>query len=261
MELELPGAGVVALVGPAGSGKTAACLAEYGRLFARRGGSADGAARSAPGNSPLGPGRRGIWIAPSRAAAAELRERLVDLTGPLLDPGITTFAAIAAEVLRDAGALVAPITAFQRRRLLGRLIGELAADGALPHLAGLADSPGVLALVDEGIADHQRAGRAPAEAIRVAERTDVPQLLEVARVYGAYDQRLAAGSLVDAQTLLVAAAGALERAPADAPVDLVVVDGFADFTTIELRLLRQLAARTRSHAGRSSGRRDVPRRR
>lgn len=217
------------LVGPAGSGKTAAALAEYRKLAA----------------VGLGPSRRRLWIAPTRQVAADIREALVDPATALLDPGVTTFADLAGEILLDAGVEARRINSLQRRRLLGRTIREFALDGKLPHFAAVAETLGVVAIIDEAIADAQQRAVTPAELKREAGRQDDAAALDIALVYGAYQEQLAAAGLIDEQTVLTAAAATLatSRELAVAPV-LAVVDGFSDFTTIELHLLRQLLART-----------------
>src|SRR5688572_22294438 len=73
------------LVGPAGSGKSRAALDEYRRVL--------------NGHS-LGPRRRGLWLAPTQAAANAIRDAVA---GALLDPGVRTFARFAGEVVWDAG--------------------------------------------------------------------------------------------------------------------------------------------------------------
>src|SRR5215212_6902506 len=75
-------------VGLDAGGQTAAAVAEYrqallaGRAFQRR----------------------VLWLAPTEAAAGAVRDSLAaGLKGAILDPGITTFAGLAATVVREAG--------------------------------------------------------------------------------------------------------------------------------------------------------------
>lgn len=229
-------------VGPSGSGKTTAALAEYAALLRRRGGT------GAP--APAWGRRRAVWIAPTRATAQDVRDALATQAGAVLDPGVTTFSGIAAEVLRDAGVLVIPITSLQRRRLLGRLIAEAAEAGELQFYGPVAGSPGLISIVDEQLADLQARALSPAKVRQQAERQDDPRARDVALLFSAYHERLnaanaAGATVVDAETLLSTAAAALGESPElAAGLELAVVDGFSDFTTVEQQLVIQLARRT-----------------
>jgi ATP-dependent helicase/DNAse subunit B len=232
-------------VGPPNEAALAGLLAEYAQGLGRPADAAEPGSRSR-----LGSPRRQLWLAPTRGVAADRREALVDLAGAALDPGVTTFAGMAAEVLRDAGLLLAPITRLQRQRLLGRLIETAAAAGRLEHYAALADRPGLVGIVDEQIADLQRSGQTPADCRRQAEAEGDARLRDLALVFARYAERLERSGLIDAQSLLTTAAATLatsppDRGPVAGPFELVVVEGFATFTTIELRLLAQIAAHSR----------------
>src|SRR4249920_3017589 len=56
---------------------------------------------------------RAIWLAATQAAANDVREALAaGETAALLDPGITTFSAFAARIVRESGRRVHPISAL-----------------------------------------------------------------------------------------------------------------------------------------------------
>src|SRR5262245_33289342 len=95
-------------VGPAGGGKPASALAEYAAVLRD--------AASSPGGPGLLNSRRALWVSTTRTAAHDIREALVDLAGPTLEPGVTTFSTLAGEIVREAGLAAVPITALQRRR-------------------------------------------------------------------------------------------------------------------------------------------------
>src|SRR5436853_7091642 len=121
------GSGSLALeIGPAGSRKTARALEEY--AAALRGGPGGGFCGA-------GGGRRVLWIAPTRVEVHNVREALVDLAGAVLEPGVATFSGWAGEIVRLAAEAVVPITALQRRRLLGTLVAGAAAAGRLVYYA------------------------------------------------------------------------------------------------------------------------------
>ncbi|KPK79371.1 MAG: hypothetical protein AMJ81_13320, partial [Phycisphaerae bacterium SM23_33] len=110
-----PGEGVCVLTGPAGAGKTSAALALYRRHL-----------------DDLGrPGC--LLIVPNFPAAAQLRGRLLAASpsGVLVDPAVTTFAALAAGILSAAGQAPDTLRGVQRHLLLVRIVSELSSGGAL----------------------------------------------------------------------------------------------------------------------------------
>jgi ATP-dependent helicase/DNAse subunit B len=216
-------------VGPATCGKTAAALEEYG-LMLLEGGTNRASA--------------GMWIAPSRRVAADVRESLATAHPALLGPGTTTFGELAAEVLRVSGLLVLPINPQQRRRLFRRLIDEAAAEGLLKHYAPLAATEGLAGLVDGAVAHLQRQGQTVAEVRKRGLRDADDQALDLALLYERFLERVATANIADAQTIIEIAVAALATRPLpEVSWKLVVVDGFAAFTAHELRLLAEVGRR------------------
>ncbi len=248
------------LIGPAGSGKTTAALAEYRAAlenvrvaWPRR--SADVAMESGSRHAHADEGMpstaysyadegmpRTLWIAPTHMVAAEMRDALVDPRRAILDPGVTTLADLAEETVRQARLRLRRISPLQRRWLLGRLIAQAAAAGRLQHFAPVAGTPGLVAHMDEQIADRQRRGVAP---VGVPRPDADPREHDVADLHARYTRVLAAADLVDAAALLQTAAQSLasSRSPSH-KFDLLIVDGFTTFTAGELALLAQLAERS-----------------
>ncbi len=222
-------------VGPAGGGKTASALAEYAAVLR--------ASASSPSGSKLLNCRRALWLSTTRAAAHDIREALVDLAGPTLEPGVTTFSTLAGDIVREGGLEVVAITSLQRRRLIGRLIAEAAASRQLAHYAPVAGSTGLVSIVDQQLADLQKRGLAVDQMRADADRLGDPQSRDIALLFDQYLGALAprdasAPRLADAETMLSTAVGVLEtRTEAAAGLELVVVDGFASFTPVERRLL------------------------
>ncbi|HYO25198.1 MAG TPA: PD-(D/E)XK nuclease family protein, partial [Lacipirellulaceae bacterium] len=228
------------VLGPAGSGKTSAALALYGAALRQP---------LAQGPSAVG-SRRALWLAPARAAAVLVREALVDQGGPLVDPGVMTMADFAAAVLQLSGVRAHQIQPLQRRRLLGRTIAEAAAAGRLRHYAPAARSPGLVAIVDDAVAAAQRRGLDPAEALaeegRGAPGAQDAAAADIALLYADYHRRLSSAGLIDAEMVLELAADALAAAGEPGPqFGLTVVDGYREFTTVERRLLAEIAKRSR----------------
>jgi ATP-dependent helicase/nuclease subunit B len=235
-------------VGPATCGKTAAALAEYGAAL-REGGRRKAGGRLADGGSEVRlrgktNAPRAMWIAPSRRVAADIRESLASAHAGLLGPGTISFDELAAEVVREAGLLVTPINAQQRRRLLRRLIDEAAAEKLLKHYAPLAATEGLTGLVDGAVAHLQRQGQAPADIRARGVRDDDAQAIDLALLYERYNDRLAGGQLVDAEAIVEVAAQSLATGALPTLTwGLVVLDEFASFSALELRLLAEVSRR------------------
>jgi ATP-dependent helicase/DNAse subunit B len=222
-------ANVTIVLGPAGAGKRAAALDRYRHVVAR---------------GELAPQRRGLWLAPTQAAAAAVRDDLVrSPADALLDPGVMTFAQFAAAVVRDAGVPIRTISDLQRRRLLRTTIDEAAAAGTLEYFAPVADSAGFLTLAADWIADMQHRDVPAAVARRRAGRGSQRDR-ELATLYASYEGRLEASGLIDAKGLFRVAREAMARAPRlGEGLVLVVADGFTDFTRAQQEILQLLAKR------------------
>jgi len=192
----------------------------------------------------LGERRQTLWIAPTQAVARDVRERLaLGSTGGLLDPGVTTFAGFAAGVVRDGARPLRAISTLQRRRLVRHVIAQAASEGALQYFAPVGGSSGLVNLVDETISRLRRRDVSANEFAR-QHRRGAPRLRELAGLYVQYEQWLDQQQLIDAEGMFRAAR---DRMVADSAVGtgirLAVVDGFTDFTTPQLAMLRLLAER------------------
>jgi len=216
------------LAGPGGSGKTAAALADYGDILR---------------SGPILQRRRTLWLAPTHAASNDIRDRLA---GPdaLLDPGVMTFAGFASSVVWDAGLRVRVLSSLQRRRILRQVIDDAAAGGTLSYFGRVAGSTGLLNLVDEAIARLKRRDVSAKAFKSAAGKT--PRRRELAELYSRYEARLAAAKLLDDEGQFLAARDGLREAREVATgLELVVVDGFTDFTAVQLEILELLAQRAR----------------
>ncbi len=244
------------IVGPAGSGKTAAALAEYRHVLGTKGlgGMSSEVRRRGhqPTENPCPRGRghatpKVLWLAPTFAAAQDVREALVQDAGDaFLDPGVTTFAGLAAAVIREAGLRLRTVSSLAHRRLLGRVVAAAVDGDALQHFRPVATTPGFLALVEDWIADRQRREPPPKSRRSAAPQTTDPRRRDLELIYARYHAHLATANLCDRESILWAARDALERLPSVAAgLELVVADGFTDFTAAEEALLRTLAARSR----------------
>lgn len=217
------------LCGPAGSGKTEAVLAEYVACVRAHGEDAV------------------ALLLPTRLACERVRRRLVGegrLPG-LLDPRILTFPDLAHLLLEANHEQVAGISALQQRLLLRSITDELCAAGELPELAAMCDFPGFLDNLGDFIEELKRIAIDPEQFGERLARSGAEDARgrELGRVYQRYQERLRALDLYDDAGLFWWARDVLaqgKRRPFEA-LRLVLVDGFDDFTTTQLQVLRLLA--------------------
>jgi len=221
--------GRLILCGPAGSGKTGAVLAEYVDCVRAHGEDAV------------------ALLLPTRLACERVRRRLVGegrLPG-LLDPRILTFPDLAHLLLEANREQVAGITTLQQSLLLRSITDELCAAGELPELAPMCDFPGFLDSLGDFIEELKRIAIDPAQFREGLERSGAEDTRgrELALVYERYQERLRSLDLYDEPGLFWWARDVLaqgKRRPFEA-LRLILVDGFDDFTTTQLQVLRLLA--------------------
>ncbi|MDZ4657070.1 MAG: PD-(D/E)XK nuclease family protein [Bythopirellula sp.] len=228
----MPASLVNVILGPAKSGKTEHALARYGDFLAHW---------LADLTQPPG-----VWIGPTLSAINDVRDRLALAgEGALLAPRTTTFARLAEEIIAQGQRRIRPIGQLEKLRILTQLIRQLVAENQLRHFTAVALSPGFTRQVAEAIADLKRRD-VWAEDFRERVRDDRER--DFAQIYSAYQQHLHAHALYDAEGRFWAAREELEkissptRKRGEFRFGLIVLDGFADFTTAQHDLLRLLTA-------------------
>ncbi len=226
----MPTRSVNLILGPARSGKTDRALARY-RQFLQT--------WLADLTQP-----EGVWIGPTSSAVSAIRDRLAqDTAGALLTPRTTTFAMLAEELIARGGRRIRAINVLEKQRILTLLIRELAATKQLRHYATVARTPGFIRQVGEVIADLKRRD-IWAEDFRKQSRTDRDR--DFSAIYSAYQLHLYKNGLYDAEGRFWAAREELTQTSLphkrgeSLQFGLVVLDGFADFTTAQQDLLRIL---------------------
>ncbi|NLO04849.1 MAG: hypothetical protein GX131_03350 [candidate division WS1 bacterium] len=216
------------ICGAAGSGKSEAVLEQYVRAIAEGGEDA------------------ALLLLPTRLACAHAREKLVTdrrLPG-LLDQRILTFPDLADLILHANRAQAAAISGLQRRMLMRAVIDEVRAEGRLPSLAPVSDLPGLVDSLCELVEEIKRTALRPEQFAERLRRSgsDDGRGAELARVYARYQQRLVERDLYDDAGRFWQARDELKaghRRPFEA-LRLILVDGFDDFTTTQLQVLREL---------------------
>ncbi|MBN1180082.1 MAG: PD-(D/E)XK nuclease family protein [Anaerolineae bacterium] len=228
------------LVAPAGGGKTARVIEHI---------------RALP---PLSPVR---VLVPDRIEAVAFRRRLAQAGGGI-GIQVQTFYDLYADVLTQAGralpeaaagaAGMARLPPIVRLRLIQHLAETCFAAGALPYYAPLHRAPGFARLLGQLFGEFKRARIFPHDLERVLAATEpansqpnrASHLLELARLYSAYQSWLVDTAWVDADGQGWLAAIALERDPTlFSDLALLAVDGFDEFNPTQLHLLHLLADR------------------
>lgn len=222
---------ITVVLGPARCGKTHFLADKYRQVLQ--------SAESAIG--------RALWLAPTSRGVAAVREQLIwGGLNAVLDPGVATFQTLTRRIL---GAVADPpraTRAFQERVLLRRVVDKAGDARELHYLAAIARRSSFVDLLYEHIQELKRYGVSPSAFARSAgTRGDARLQKELAHLYATYEALLAAHRLADEEGRHAAARNALQQdASIYSELQLVVADGFTDFTHPQLEILQQLAARS-----------------
>lgn len=204
---------ITLLSGPTASGKTAAVL---DALRAPRQG-------------------RAIVLVPSRVQQQYVRARLVDLPRTR----VHQFFSLSQLIVRSAGIACADLSDTARVLLLRTVLRDLAAAGRLPIFGGVAHKPGFVATVGTLLAEAQQAALTP-QLLTLAGVT--PYDAELGTIYAAYLAAQERLGLADSARRLALASAALAAGDvALRGLALLVVDGFDQFTPLQLQLLAALS--------------------
>jgi ATP-dependent helicase/nuclease subunit B len=217
------------ITGPAGSGKTERCLAAYRDALRRS----------------LGTGRPAavLWIAPTELSRRAVLSSLCDDSLPVaFAPNVETFASLSKRVLESSP--VRGLDPAVKRRVLRQLIDEAHGAGRLGGFAAIAGTSGFLDLVDGFISELKRAEIWPDEFAAVCRKIgDREKDHVMGELYERYQQRLLETNLYDDEGKFWSARDVLSRDLGPfAGRELIVVDGFTDFTRTQREMLALLAA-------------------
>jgi ATP-dependent helicase/DNAse subunit B len=197
-----------------------------------------GPANSAKAGEVLGAygaaARRGALLVVPTAEDAEWYGREVAARGDVLG-SVVTFAGLAAEIARRAGYSGRRLSAFQRERVLRRVVSETRFD----VLRDSATSAGFAAAAGQLISELERALVTPerfAQALHAwaaGDRRRRPYATDLGSLYRAYTQALARLGRVDADLHTWSALDALRAAPGRWGSDPVFFYGFDELTALE----------------------------
>ncbi|MDO5076308.1 DNA helicase PcrA [Corynebacterium sp.] len=215
------------IVAGAGSGKTAVLTRRIAYLLGCRG---------------VHPSQV-LAITFTNKAAAEMRERVADLVGPVADRmWVSTFHSMCVRILRQQATLVSGLnTNFtiydsdDSKRLLSAIIKDLEIDSRKFTARALAAA----------ISNCKNELISPAQALAEAEQTKNPWELTVARVFEVYQQRLRRANAVDFDDLIGEVVGILTQHPEVAEYYRrrfrhVLVDEYQDTNHAQYMLLAAL---------------------
>ncbi len=220
---------ITVLAGPAGSGKTSELLDQY---------------RSALEKLPIG---GVLWLAPTGRSARNVRERLLaDGRRACFQPGVTTFARFAEQILLNSSVQIQSIPEGMKRELLARLVLTAKQSGKLRHFTPISETNGFLDQVAGFVSELKRLEIWPEhfeEACRTRGLNDKDR--ELALIYTEYQKLLVEYQLYDAEGRFWEARDRLEKGqmrPFE-KVRFIVADGFTDFTRTQQEILQILASR------------------
>jgi ATP-dependent helicase/DNAse subunit B len=220
---------VFVIAGPSLAGKTTQLLARYRQQLST------GLAGSA------------LWLSPNQRAAFDVRGRLLaDTLDACFSPGVMTFASFASAVVSAAATPIRPISSVTKRHLIHRLINAARASGRLRYFRPIAETAGLVDLVDGWISEMKRLEIWPAEFRSACQARGMTEKdAELLDLYEAYQQVLTRHNLFDAEGRFWSARALLrggQRRPFE-NLELVVADGFTDFTRTQHEILELLAER------------------
>lgn len=218
---------VIAITGPARSGKTGRVLARYRQVLREQ----------VPQST--------LWLSPTWRSAAAIRDRLMaGEPNGYLSPAVMTFDQFAETVVRVSPRPVRPLGRVAKRQLVRLLLDEQFEAGRVRHFLPIARTGGLVGQICELVSELKRLDIWPDRFRRACQARGMTQRdVELAAIYEAYQQVLnehhlydAEGRFWSARTLL----GEGRRRPYER-LRLVVVDGFADFTPPQHEILQILA--------------------
>ncbi|MGA9348019.1 MAG: PD-(D/E)XK nuclease family protein [Anaerolineae bacterium] len=180
-------------------------------------------------------------LVPTHLQVRAWRRRLAE-DGGAIGVRVATFDRLYAECLSAAGEVYTELSDPVQYRLIRSVVDDL----PLIHYASLTERPGFIQVLEDLIGELKTARIWPDTFTQaVAALGDEPRLRELALAYAAYQERLQAQDWADRAGLGWLAVEALEERAPNVARDwpLLVVDGFDNFTPVQLALLEVLAVR------------------
>lgn len=187
-----------------------------------------------------------IWVLVSGARQKDsFRERLAQRAGPggvFFNIEFFTFYELYPRLLKMAGQPARRLEDTARAALLRAVLADLRDQGALAVFGQIATAPGFVRVAADFIYELKQNRVEPETFLRVASRSARPKDRDLARIYDEYQARLIAHDLVDRDGEGWLALSAVETGAVPLTLDLLLVDGYDEFTPLQARLLLRLSA-------------------
>jgi ATP-dependent helicase/DNAse subunit B len=177
-----------------------------------------------------------LLLVPSEQQRRGLRLRLRHLG--MSNTRVVTFFELARWLLRQLGEPPLLLSGLRQTIALQRLFAQLLDQQQLPTYANVARKPGFIATVAELLADLANAEISPAQLAAAAQTSHDHEL---ARIYAAYLAYQDQHQVADLARYLHHALTVVPQLAAQLSSLLLVVDGFDQFSPLQLALLRALA--------------------
>jgi ATP-dependent helicase/nuclease subunit B len=191
-----------------------------------------------------------VWVLlATERQMVDFRQRLTDqLPGStLFNIEFFNFYTLHRHILAMAGSRHHRVDEIVRDGLLRHVLETQSAAGALPILSPIASAPGLIRAVGDLIYELKQNLVSP-DAMDAAAARMPPKVRELAAVYRAYQGQLIAADIVDREGEGWLALDVLhdpDWAGLASDVDLLVVDGYDQFSVIQARLLAALSVRVK----------------
>lgn len=184
-----------------------------------------------------------VWaLLATRRQQLNFRQRLTDLDEDVpayFNIEFFNFYSLNARLLKIAGEPVRRLKPLTRLGLLRRLLAQMAAEDQLPYFHRIADTRGFAAILAELI-DELKGARVDVADFAAAARSEKDR--EIAKIYKRYQALLRRSDLADVEGEgWLALAKTRERRDIVSQVDLLLVDGYDQFTLVQGQMLAALS--------------------
>lgn len=227
---------VQVLIGTAGSGKTDYLLDQY------RCALQSGLSKQCPGAT--------LWISPTIRSRRQILDQLPCEQMPIcFAPNVYTFEAFAETILSSLDQPIQTLPEISKRYLLRSIIDDLMANQQLHYFSSISGTPGFLDLISSFISELKREEIWPdqfSQACGQLNSESNPKDRELGFIYDRYQTALHEMRKYDSEGRFWSARTALQEGmwgPFNR-FDLIVLDGFADFTHTQYEILELLSGRT-----------------
>lgn len=192
------------------------------------------------------PGRT-LWLSPTQRVCDQVRRQLIGPELPvILAPQVFTFDGFADRLLEFSSDVMRPLPQVMQRVLARQIIASQLANGQIQHFRGIARTSGFLDVVLQLIAELKREEAWPEDfEAACKQRGTRPADQEFIGIYRQYQEVLQQHQRYDSEGRFWSARDRLANNGWHPFTDfeLVVVDGFSDFTHTQYEILAMLATR------------------